>query len=268
MIPDDVLKTCARLCLLAYDDIGETRDEWDARFRFECRNHGFSQARTYSNSGVEAVSCFRNNTLYVAVRGTSTAWDQMRDLVASKVPCAFSHGAMVHKGFFNDAQRLLNQCGMLDAIHLASQAGSEIYLCGHSLGGATATILAAELLAHQIPVAGLVVLCSPRAGNDVFASMLSRELRGRLYHFTRCRDYVARTPPRRFGFEHIFPSIYVDSHGNQHWDAGKWFCRLDRWRQAILDFTKLRLFTAKSSSITHHSCEWMVEYILRHGLKL
>jgi len=94
---------------------------------------------------------------------------------------------------------------------LATTAGVPIWVTGHSLGGALATLAAARL-----PQSHLVNFGSPRVGNDVFASQFD----GRpVERYVNCCDLVTRLPPALLGYAHVPGMMYIDRHGKLRPDA-------------------------------------------------
>ncbi|KAJ9441269.1 Protein EDS1 [Diplonema papillatum] len=88
------------------------------------------------------LACVESDVLYVAFRGTDNATDYLLDAALSDV--VTPSGSRVHSGFYSGVQNelpvLLNICN--------NAACSEIVFCGHSLGGAYATVAVLELTAH------------------------------------------------------------------------------------------------------------------------
>lgn len=58
----------------------------------------------------------------------------------------------------------------------------EIWVTGHSLGGALAVLLTATLLENEIPVEGLYTFGAPRVGDKAFARGLNRALTGKAHY--------------------------------------------------------------------------------------
>jgi len=71
-----------------------------------------------------------------------------------------------------------------------------IYITGHSLGGALATLFTKKLveigLSHHI--AGLYTYGSPRVGNDIFKKHFEGELGRRMFRFVFAGDVVSKLP--------------------------------------------------------------------------
>jgi|GEM_PF-1837642 len=95
-----------------------------------------------------------------------------------------------------------------------------IWLTGHSLGGALATVAAFRLTNLGIPVSGLITFGSPKVGNDVFASYLERRLKSQKALFSSMRfqfenDGVTRVPITK-RWKHVGRPFYVLADGHMH----------------------------------------------------
>lgn len=107
-----------------------------------------------------------------------------------------------HLGFGTYARELMGQ--MLAAgIHL--DATKPLILCGHSLGGAVATIIAAQLQDH-LPLIELVTFGSPRPGGRRFRE----RLRVPHHRYVHADDVVPKLPAAVLGFRHTAPALQLE----------------------------------------------------------
>jgi len=86
--------------------------------------------------------------------------------------------AMVHDGFYRSWTRSVLQQQVNDAIH-AARAGQDlpVVVIGHSLGGALATLCAAQLVTEfNLTAVRLYTFGCPRVGNSVFAKALANTM--------------------------------------------------------------------------------------------
>jgi hypothetical protein len=91
----------------------------------------------------------------------------------------------------------------------AAARGKPVWLTGHSLGAALATLAGVRLSS----VEGVYAFASPRVGDAEFAAAAG-ELN--LVRFVLGRDLVPRLPPRRLGFEHGGSRMLIDGAGAIH----------------------------------------------------
>ncbi len=148
-----------------------------------------------------------DETLVVVFRGTRLQVHAVLDLAelvlinqkdlwtdADLLPAVFAAGGRVHAGFLKAFKDVSDQ---LDALLAAKAPGQKIWLTGHSLGGALATLAAAHL--GSSVVQGLATYGCPRVGDAAFASVLPQQSYDRFVHRD---DWVPTVPPELFGYVH------------------------------------------------------------------
>ncbi|MEQ1907837.1 MAG: lipase family protein [Vicinamibacterales bacterium] len=125
-----------------------------------------------------------------AFRGTEAnkPEDLLADLVV--VPTDRAGGGQVHKGFAEAYAAERDQ--VLTALDQHSHG--QLFITGHSLGAALATLGAAD---HQEGNPTLITFGSPRVGDEAFKARLDGI---RCRRFVNCCDMVTRIPPPSFAF--------------------------------------------------------------------
>lgn len=113
---------------------------------------------------------------YIAFRGTQEIRDWLTDLDGKSVRSSFCHGN-VHGGFHNALNAVLPQ---LKKILDARDKSKNVVLCGHSLGGALATLCAAWVRENYTDKVMLYTYGSPRAGCRDFVE-----------HYTKVKPFPA-----------------------------------------------------------------------------
>lgn len=114
--------------------------------------------------------------LWVAYRGTQTAPEWQEDMEVQQVILMPGNPPiLVHSGFYKAYQEVRSTVRKLVADVVAADPSVTVYVSGHSLGAAIATLCIADLAAAPIPglqdVRGYV-FAPPRVGNSAFVSML------------------------------------------------------------------------------------------------
>jgi predicted lipase len=100
-------------------------------------------------------------------------------------------------------------------------SGVLLYLTGHSLGAALATLCAQRLATGRgYPIQSLYTFGSPRVGNPEFAAQYQTRLGPRTYRLVNNEDLVTRVPPRSVGYEHIGEMVYIDDAGKRQRRGG------------------------------------------------
>jgi hypothetical protein len=166
----------------------------------------------------------------VAFRGTEVKdfWAGLRDwmtnLQAALVPDGF--GGRVHAGFQRGLQEVWSElCALLGPVLAQNPASSGVWLTGHSLGAALATLAADRALQQRaFPVRGLYTFGSPRVGDAAFARRVDTgALKSRAFRFVNHLDIVPSVPPP-WGYRHTGRLCYFDETKQQLPDprSGLW----------------------------------------------
>lgn len=171
-----------------------------------CKNMGFTSAKLISRDGAEVLVAKDSKTLWFAFRGTepSKLNDVMADLKIFKN--AAMAGGRVHGGF----QKEVNDLWMdvLSEIEHNDQlkVRKDVYMTGHSLGAAMATIASTRYIPEELFTFG-----SPRVGGPRFI----KNVKCNHYRFMNNNDIVCRIPPAWLGFRHHGNMIYFNRFGQK-----------------------------------------------------
>lgn len=142
-----------------------------------------------------------SGVLIVAFRGTDVS--QMADLWADADYTALQvRGGTVHKGFY-DAASLLRP---FVAASINRHRPRHLWLTGHSLGGAIATLMMDQLEQQRTRVAGVVTFGQPRIGDRAYVEQMNQRLGHRMLRVINEDDIVVSLPPRSWGL--LTPSFY------------------------------------------------------------
>jgi len=146
---------------------------------------------------------------------------------AKKSASPLGASGKVHGGFLKGYGQM--EAEVLKALKLADAQcpDCKVYITGHSLGGALATIAAAKLVGKGRLSSSRVILYtygSPRIGDSKFASWFSKTIPNS-FRVTHGHDIVPTVPPASFGFKHISREVYYP-HLNKDfyicdWDEDK-----------------------------------------------
>ena len=171
-----------------------------------CKKMGFPWAKLVSKDGAEVLIAKDRNDLWFAFRGTepSKLNDVMADL--NVIKNAAKAGGKVHSGFQQEVNDLWMD--VLAEIEHNDQlkVRKDVYMTGHSLGAAMATIAATRYQPVELHTFG-----SPRVGGPKFI----RNIKCTHYRFMNNNDIVCRIPPAWLGFRHHGEMIYFDRFGNK-----------------------------------------------------
>ena len=136
-----------------------------------------------------------------------------------------------------------------------------LWITGHSLGAALATLYAARLLYAtsngKLPgvggVQGLYTFGSPRVGDPQFVAALATPLAPVTNRFVNHEDIVTRVAPRAMGYDHVGSVMYLDQNGVLDRSMVGWVRFLNTIVDAMNDFK-----AAARTSVKDHSMELYV----------
>lgn len=138
------------------------------RLPYTVNERFLSEGRQSLSSDTQAM-VLENDDCYVAViRGSESFSDLLTGLWGA-VSRTEAFGGKVHSGFYESFLRVRPDYEVIKE-HFRQHGAKPIYITGHSLGAAIATLIAADMVAHGLPVEGVYLYGSPRVGNVDFAS--------------------------------------------------------------------------------------------------
>ena len=157
-------------------------DEW-------ARAHGFDKSAFFDSRDVQGFWCVCQDSALLVFRGTSNLGQWLRDVRFLPASYAWGH---VHVGFRDGVAAVETYLSDFDVM---ARRVSNVWVTGHSLGGALAVIAAARLKMKTGVTALLYTYGQPAVGLNDFAERYSVELPQRLWRFVNQSDIVTRVPP-------------------------------------------------------------------------
>ena len=134
---------------------GLAYDKFDDKLTKKLKDLKYTTIKYVSNKGAQAIYLSNKEEQVIAFRGTEPKQfsDIKADLKAWKIKSKTS--GRVHDGFYDEVEKVWPEL-----IKLIKPKNLPLYMCGHSLGGAMATIAASRLKTEALYTFG-----SPRVGN-------------------------------------------------------------------------------------------------------
>jgi len=156
--------------------------------------------------GAQAYVMSDSNDVLIACRGTEPT--QINDILADLKMFPVKHhiAGRVHRGFYAEYEKVIP--GIKDALAKHNKKGNKtLWVTGHSLGGAMAVLVAAELK----PNGGLHTFGQPRVGTKAFLKALEGI---KYYRYRNNNDAVTAVPPSFLCFKHGGVLRYINTYGN------------------------------------------------------
>lgn len=214
------LRGFADLCSLSYAPADKLARYWQ---NVNCKRFESSE------TGAAAMIVWDDRSLVVVVRGTEVTdiRDIKADLNLDLIPYVL--GGSIHAGFDSQFRSISDDIALACRRITEEQSSlgkfrQNIYVTGHSLGAAVATLLADSI--HH--VSELITFGSPRVGCPEFARQIDLR-RGRDWHqrVVHCADIVTRVPsPWRY--RHCGRLVYINRNRELINDACPGYVAYDR----------------------------------------
>jgi triacylglycerol lipase len=232
----------ARVAALAYKDGDAVKTDYNKL--------GYTHHKFIDIKGAQMHACWNNDEMVLAFRGTEP--NELSDVTAdlNVVPDRAQVGGWVHNGFQNELEKLWKDILVLLADKLESR---KLYICGHSLGAAMATIAASRLNPYELYTYG-----SPRVGSTKFI----KNIHCPHYRHVNNNDIVTKVPFAFLGYRHHGTLCYMNFYGNirkmTFWQRIK-----DSWRGRVAALKKGQAF----DGIYDHKAENYVKYLEKNNGK-
>jgi triacylglycerol lipase len=187
---------------------------------------GYKKIKYLNKDGAQAMILTNNTEQVLAFRGTQPK--ELNDIAADLKSWKMKSktDGEVHDGFYDEVEKL-----WADIIPLIS-ATKPLFITGHSLGGAMATIAASRL---EKQTECLYTFGSPRVGNKKFID----HVLVKHYRWRNNNDLVPTVPFFIMGFRHHGTFCYLNSYGKLRNGMSLWQRFKDKMRghwQAIKKF--------------------------------
>ena len=174
-------------------------------------------------NSAQAALVEHQDFLCMVFRGTNELADWLDNINAFATKELFGE---FHRGFWNsveDVWEVINNRFR----HLQGQRRRPLFITGHSLGGAMATIAAAKLVHEDKPFTSVYTFGQPRALTRETALIFNSACQARFFRFHNNNDIVTRVPSRLMGYSHIGSYLYITEEKEIHREVGFWFRFVD-----------------------------------------
>jgi predicted lipase len=189
----------------------------------QAEDPGFISVTGACRNSAQAALIEHANYYCMAFRGTNELEDWIDNINAFSVKQLFGE---FHRGFWYSVGDVwLEIFAKYEELNALKK--KPLFLTGHSLGGAMATIAAAILVHKDLPFTSVYTFGQPRAMTQETARIFNVECRSRFFRFHNNNDMVTRVPSRVMGYSHVGTFLYISSEETIHEESGFWFRFLD-----------------------------------------
>jgi triacylglycerol lipase len=260
----------ARLASVAYikkDDPEGSPDVAKILANLKQEDPRFSSVTGFSKNSSQAILVEHEDFFTMAFRGTDELvdWLDNFDLIVTPVLLLVEGEKLdgyFHKGFWKATEDIwepllakyqqFQQQDRDKQKELKQKKVRPLFLTGHSLGGAMATIAATKLIHQDLPFISTYTFGQPRTMTHNTARIINGKAENRFFRFQNNNDMVTRAPARAAGYSHVGSFVYISEDKSLHNDIGWWYRFLDSAEGVIKAIPKKGLDGVEDHSMSDY----------------
>ena len=215
-------------------DTDQAPDEARILSTLKAEDDGFISVFGVDKNSAQAILVEHQDYLCMAFRGTNEIADWLDNINAFATEELF--GAF-HRGFWNSTEDVWAPI-FAKYQSLNSARKRPLFITGHSLGGAMATVAAAKLIHLDLPFTSIYTFGQPRVMTRDTSRIYNMECMNRHFRFHNNNDLVTRVPARMMGYSHVGSYLYISQENTISEEPGYWFRFLDYVDGAVASVTE------------------------------
>ena len=193
---------------------------------------GFEEVIAQNNKSTQSALVVHKNYMTMAFRGTDELADWADNLDFRSKKTKFGK---FHKGFLNALNDVWKELFSVYQSKRREFPFRPLFITGHSLGGALATVAAARLAKKDLPFISVYTFGQPRAAHRSSKIALQTDLKDKFFRFQNNSDLVTRIPARIMKYTHVGQCLYITEAGQIQDDPGYWARFLDSVKGSIMN---------------------------------
>jgi len=225
----------------------------------------FMSVEPASQNTAQAILVEHEDYFCLAFRGTDELQDWLDNLGVFPEKVLFGK---FHRGFYLSVEDVWTPLFNRYSI-LRQQKKRPLFLTGHSLGGAMATIAASKLIHRDWPFTSVYTFGQPRAMTPSTSRIFNVEAKYKVFRFQNNNDLVTRAPARLMGYSHVGTYVHIGHDQKLYLEPGLWLRFLDGVEGAVADLRERGLDGVKDHAMEHYLraiAKWNVERPSLFGL--
>ncbi len=211
-------------------------------------DNDFLSVKGVSKNSAQAVLVEHKNYLCIAFRGTDEILDWLDNINIRIEDSSFGR---FHKGFrdsVNDVWDVLfERYNELKRIN-----ERPLFLTGHSLGGAMASIAAAKLIDLGLSFNSVYTFGQPRAMDRKTSGAFDKKFKSVFFRFHNNNDIVTRVPAALSGYRHVGTYIYISEEEILYKKSSFWFRLADYIDGAFDAFKEKGIDIVRDHNMDHY----------------
>lgn len=219
--------TMAILANLVYQKKSDTEqipDEEKIYNQLLDQDSEYLSVKGFDENSAQAMVVSHKDFIGIAFRGTNEINDWLDNLNAFPESALFGE---FHRGFYRSVEDLWSDIKSQVEKIKTKEGSKPVFITGHSLGGAMASVAAAKYIHQDEPFMSVYTFGQPRAMTRNTARIFNVEASGRYFRFQNNEDIVTRVPARIMNYSHVGKCLYIDQKKVIHKEPGYWFKFLD-----------------------------------------
>ena len=204
-----VSKELVYMSAIAFDTISDINN-WSCK---ACSKFPLTDVKAFTNTsllmqGFVGYSA-ANGAIVVSFRGSDNDRNWIDDFDFGQIPYLACSECFIHNGFYLGYLTISASVRYQIQLLTAKYRGAKVWVTGHSLGGALATIAALDIKAAFNPEMKVYTFGQPRVGNARFATYFASRIPDsfRVIHYA---DIVPHLPPIDLNFRHYETQVWYD----------------------------------------------------------
>ena len=214
----------------------ETRpDEEKILHDLKQEDKDFISITGFDKNSAQAMLVEHKDYFCMSFRGTDELadWLDNMDIASTEQACG-----IFHEGFWESTEDIWGIYSKYKEL-ASGQEQRPLFITGHSLGGAMATVAAVRLLHENIPFVGLYTFGQPRAMVRKMIPIVNAQCKDRFFRFQNNNDIVTRMPALLAGYRHGGTQLYISQHRVIYRKTSFWFSFVDHLSGTFKNLKKL-----------------------------